>query len=199
MDEVLVCDTNVVIQLAIIYPKCLEERSTGIRLSIHSLVKTESHKLKSDPDKMERLGDILEFILKKVPTDSSVHMPNKRREIESHRRIMKFEQGLPEEMISTPSSHKDRCFLVLARANKTKLATNEKTLFNLGYSFLGEDCTLRTSGILEKLLELEIATKEEVQQGIDKLKEHDERLHADCAKKMRSLGIQYDQYELIRG
>ncbi|MCK5690913.1 hypothetical protein KAI87_16650, partial [Myxococcota bacterium] len=67
MAEIIICDTNVVIQLAIICPSILTKPNPSLNLVIHQLVKEEIHQLLRDPAKAKRLGPVLDLILKIPP------------------------------------------------------------------------------------------------------------------------------------
>lgn len=189
MDEIVICDTNAAIHLAIICPEVLKTPDVRCKIVIHSIVKQEVHKLNQNEDKKKRLGIVLDFLLKEVTTDSKTHLPSKDKEIKHHRRIQKFEGGLDPQFVSSGSSHQDRCFLILAKEHEAKLLTNEKTLFNLGIAFLGAESTWRTSSAIEKLLELEIITQGTVQEGLNSMSKFEEELHSECKDKVRSLGF----------
>lgn len=191
MSEVVICDTNAAIHLAIICPDVLESPKPECKIVIHSLVKTEIHKLNQNAEKNKRLGPILEFILKKVPTETRVALPNQHKEIVEHKRIQLFESTLDPELISSGSSHSDRCFLILAKFNKAKLLTNERTLYNLGLAFLPDDQAWRTSDAISKLLELDLVTKGVIQSGLNNMIVCEEFLNFSCAEKIRKLGFRY--------
>lgn len=189
MDEIVICDTNAAIHLAIICPEVLKAPDDRCKIVIHAIVKQEVHKLNQNENKKKRLGTVLDFLLKEVTTDSKTHLPSKDKEIKHHRRIQKFEGGLDPQFVSSGSSHQDRCFLILAKEHGAKLLTNEKTLFNLGVAFLGTESTWRTSSAIEKLLELEIVTQGTVQEGLNLMNKFEEELHSECKDKVRSLGF----------
>lgn len=189
MNDVVICDTNAAIHLAIICPDVLRKQDPRCKIIIHPIVKQEISKLLLDADKERRLGAILRLILDEVPTDMKVALPSKNIEIQQHQRIKRFESGLSPELLSSSSSHQDRCFLIIARTHKVKLLTNEKTLYTIGIAFLGSDRTWRTSNALEALLNLQIIDAITVQQGLILLNKHQERLHVECRERLEELGF----------
>jgi hypothetical protein len=189
MSEVVICDTNVAIHLAIVCPAVLKTPNPKCKIVIHTIVKQEIHQLNLDVDKRARLGEILDFILKEVITDTKLGFPPKDKEIRQHQMIQKFESGLDPQLLSSGSSHQDRRFLILAKTHKAKLLTNEKTLYSLGVAFLPQGQTWRTSNALEQLLAQNILNKNDVQVGLNKLPTFKERLHPDCIDRLHSLGF----------
>lgn len=188
MNEIVICDTNAAIHLAIICSESIQKPHPQYRLIIHPLVKAEIQKLQLVPAKVKRLGDILHFISKEVVSDPKYGLPSQEQE-KLHQRIKLMESGLPPQTLSSGSSYEDRCFLIIARHNQAHLLTNEKTLHTLGQAYLGTDKTYRTSRAIEKLIELQIVTKDIVQKGLDKLPAYQERLHEECCIKLRELGF----------
>lgn len=192
MTEVVICDTNTVIQLAIICPECLKITDKALRLVVHSIVRQEIHVLRKDADKEKRIGKVLEFIQKEIPADSKAHLPGKKKEIELHRMIQHIERGLPVDLMSAGSSPNDRKFLMLAKGNNAHLLTNERTLYNLGKAFLKDQETWRVGETIEKIQSLKIVSDEDLQLGINKLSEYEEFLSSQYAKKVRALGFKYE-------
>lgn len=190
MAEIIVCDTNAVIHLAIIWPSCLTTAHPNFKLVIYATVRAEVTQLKMDSEKNARIGDILSFI-SDCSTTPGYALPSKQQEVQMHGRIKTIEDGLPPEEVSAGSSHNDRVFLILAKHNKTKLLTNERTLYNLGRRMLGHENVLKTSDVLELLLSTDTATKDDIQKGLITLKSHGESLGQDCANKIRAIGFKY--------
>lgn len=50
MSEIIICDTNVAVHLAIICPDILLKPPDKCKIVIHSIVKTELHRLNQDPE-----------------------------------------------------------------------------------------------------------------------------------------------------
>lgn len=189
MNEIVICDTNAAIHLAIICPDVLKNPSQKCNIVVHPIVKQEIQNLLQDPDKQKRLGTILQWIAKEVMANTKVGLPPKDKEIQLHKRIKIIEQGLDHTKISSGSSHQDRCFLIIARVNTAKLLTNEKTLYHLGEGILGPEKVWRTSRALEELLNQQIVAKESIQAGLLKLKTHEENLHSECVERLKELGF----------
>lgn len=190
MSEIVICDTNAVIHLAIICPEIIKKPNDQYRLVIHPIVKQEIQKLLLVPEKEKRLGEILKFIANEVMADTKIGLPPKDREIRLHRRIQLLESGLDPRLLSSGSSHQDRCFLIIAYTKEAQLLTNEKTLHSLGNAFLGEDRVFRTSKVLEMLVKHELATQDSIQIGLKNLKKYEERVHDDCIQKLKEIGFQ---------
>lgn len=190
MPDIVVCDTNVVIQLSIVAPSLLTQKNENLRLVVHTLVKEEVHQLRRDPNKVSRLGPVLDFVVKSVPTDTSLKgFGNQLQEDQQHRRIIAIEQTLPAGKVSAGSSHRDRRFLILAKRNRSKLLTNEGTLYHLSEALIGVDAALRLSDTLAEALSLGLVTSEQLQTGLDQLAGYGERLRFEYAKKLRGLGF----------
>lgn len=187
MNDIVICDTNAVIQLAIICPDCLKED----RFVVHSIVRQEIHVLRKDDEKEERLGEIFDFIQKEIPASSKHHLPDKKREIILDQMIRNFEKGQPPELVSSGSSPNDRKFLMLAKNNNANLLTNEKTLFNLGKALLKNQETWRVGDALEKIETEGLCSRETIQNGINKLSKYGEFLSSECSQKVRELGYEY--------
>ncbi len=191
MSEIVICDTNAAIHLAIICPDVLKNPSQKCNIVVHPIVKQEIQNLLLDPDKQKRLGTILQWLAKEVMANTKIGLPPKDKEIKLHQRIKIIEQGLDPKKISSGSSHNDRCFLIIARVNTAKLLTNEKTLFHLGESLLGSDKIWRTSKALDELLQNQIVTKETIQAGLANLKTYEEDLHVECVERLKELGFTF--------
>jgi rRNA-processing protein FCF1 len=188
MSEVIICDTNVAIHLAIICPGVLLKPPDNCKIVIHSIVKTELHKLSKDPEKVQRLGDIFNFLLQNVNSYSQLIMPDNEKRRKDHSRLIKFEEGLPSTN-TAPSSHYDRELLILAKKNSKKLLTNDKKLHQLSSAFIGADKTWRTGDALSTLLGIQALNKIDVQNGLNKLKPYNEYLCTECATLLKNLGL----------
>ena len=190
MAEIIICDTNAVIQLAIICPSVLNTANPSLNLVVHPLVKEEIRQLQKDSGKASRLGPVLDIILQLSPTRIPLQqLGNTRDEDRQHRWIRRIEQTLDASKISAGSSHRDRQFLILARNNKAKLLTNEGTLYYLSIALLGSSGALRLSEVLEQLLSQGLLNQATLQSGLDKLPDYGERLRAECAAKRRAAGF----------
>lgn len=187
MTDIVICDTNVVIQLAIICPSILMTTNTRLSFIIHKMVKQEVRELKEK----QRIRKILEFILTKVPINNQYQLPNEEEQEQDHRRIKRFEKFLSPQQCSAKSSSKDRCFLMLARIYNAKLLTNDETLYNLGKALLSNESTWRISDAIEQLKN-GIVSEEEIQKGLNKLNQYKEYLPKECALKVKGLGFQYE-------
>lgn len=187
MSDVVICDTNAVIQLAIICPGSLKDP----RFVVHSIVRQEIHILRRDQEKEERLGEIFEFVQKEVPANRTYHLPGRRQEQIFDGMIRRFESGQPADLISSGSSPNDRRFLMLAKHNNAHLLTNEKTLFNLGKALLKNQETWRVGDALEYIESIGACEKLVIQRGLDKLSDYGEFLSSDCARRIRELGYNY--------
>ncbi len=188
MSDIVICDTNAVIQLAIICPDCLKDS----RFVVHLMVRQEIHVLRKDQEKEERLGEIFEFIQKEVPATSKYHLPGRKQEQVFDGMIRRFESGQSPELISSGSSTNDRKFLMLAKHNNANLLTNEKTLYNLGKALLKNQETWRVGDALEQIESIGTCDKDTIQSGINKLSDYGEFLSSECAGKIRVLGYEYD-------
>ncbi len=175
MAEILICDTNAVIQLAIIFPNALISPHQDLSLIIHHTVKNEIVKLRKNKIKEARLGSVFD-VIQKIKTTTTHALPKQDEEIRLHRMIIQIEDGLDPTCVSSGSSQEDRRFLILAWFHKTSLLTNEKTLFNLGGSLLGLERTWNIVDLIQELTDLGIATRAEIQNGLDRLKQHGETL-----------------------
>ncbi|MBY0554345.1 type II toxin-antitoxin system VapC family toxin [bacterium] len=192
MSEVIVCDTNVAIHLAIICPDLLKNPPSDCKIVLHQIVKTELHRLSKDPIKSERLKDIFDFILKNVNTYTQLLTLPQDKQIQAHIRFQKFEEGLPETN-TAPSSHYDRELLILAKKNSKKLLTNDTKLHQLSTAFLGADKTWRTGDALKNLLSLNSITKETLQNGLTKMKNpYGENLNSECQTLLKELGFTFN-------
>jgi hypothetical protein len=188
MSEIIICDTNVAIHLAIICPSVLLKPPHNCKIVIHSIVKTELHRLNKDPEKAKRLGDIFKFLLQNVNSYSQLIMPDNEKKRKDHSRLIKFEEGLPSTN-TAPSSHYDRELLILAKKNSKKLLTNDRKLHQLSSAFIGADKTWRTGDALSNLLSIQALTQADVQSGLDKLKPYNEHLCSECTILLKSLGL----------
>lgn len=189
MPEIIICDTNVAIHLAIICPDILRKPPIECKIVLHSIVKTELHRLKKDPDKEERLKDIFKILLQDINTYTQLLTLENKMRIQMHNRLQKFESGLPDTS-SAPSSHYDRELLILAKKNSKKLLTNDKKLNQLSTAFLGSDNTWRTGNALDNLLKHNLVTKDCVQEGIIKMKHpYKENLNSECQFLLKQLGF----------
>lgn len=189
MSEVVICDTNVAIHLAIICPDILQTPPAQCKIVLHTIVKTELHRLNKDPEKNERLGDVFTLLLQKVQTFSQLLEPDNEKARRQHQILKKLEEGLSNTN-SAPSSHYDRQLLIIAKKNSKKLLTNDKKLHQLSSAFIGVEQTWRTGDALSNLLSLGLISKETVQTGLGKLKHpYKESLHSNCAQIMKNLGF----------
>ena len=127
-----------------------------------------------------------------MPTTTKYDLPRKEEEKIQHQKILHFESGLPTEGTSSGSSSYDRKFLMLAKHNNANLLTNDKTLFNLGKSFLRKQNTWRVGEVLEQIESSGLCNKETIQDGINKLSKHGECLSSECARKVKDLGYEYE-------
>ena len=191
MNEVVICDTNAAIHLAIICPEVLKSPSPKCNIVLHPIVKQEIQSLMLDTDKKKRLGSVLELISKEITANTKVGLPPKDKEIQLHKRIKIIENALDPTIMSSGSSHEDRCFLIIAKVNAAKLLTNERTLYHLGENVLGPDNVWRTSNALEELLSQAVLTKDLIQSGLLKLNDFEENLHHDCMEKLTNLGFKF--------
>lgn len=190
MNDVVICDTNAAIHLAILCPEILKASPAACRIVIHPIVKQEIQDLIKDDVKNSRLGDILAFIDKEVIADTKIGLPPQDKEKQLHGRIKSIEAGLDRRKLSSGSSHLDRRFLIIAWTNKVKLLTNEKTLYYLGEATLGTDRVWRTSNAIETLLASGVCDKKVISANLVKLRNHyKEVLHEDCDAKFEELGL----------
>ena len=93
MSEVVICDTNVAIHLAIICPDILQTPPAQCKIVLHTIVKTELHRLNKDPEKSERLGDVFRLLLQKVQTFSQLLEPDNEKARRQHQILKKLEEG----------------------------------------------------------------------------------------------------------
>ncbi len=189
MSEVIVCDTNVAIHLAIICPAILQNPHNDCKIVLHQIVKTELHRLRKDSQKEERLKDIFEFLLNNVNTYTQLLTLPQDKQIQAHGRFQKFEEGLPATN-TAPSSHYDRELLILAKKNSKKLLTNDTKLHQLSTAFLGADKTWRTGDALKNLLTLNLVSKEIIETGLAKMKNpYRENLNSECQTLLKEIGF----------
>lgn len=188
MAELVICDTNVVIQLAIISPDVFANSNSSLKLAVHHIVKNEVSSLQKNPAKKARLGDIFDFIMKDIRTTSGLRNESEQEQIRWHRKIKIIEESLDPKRMSAGSSHLDRMFLMLAHFNAAKLVTNERTLYELSCDLLGEERALDIVDILEAMKKESIATQAEIQEGLNKLSGHGEQLAIRHKRKLNALG-----------
>lgn len=189
MSEIVICDTNAAIHLAIICPEILQTPPAQCKIVLLTIVKTELHRLNKDPEKNKRLGDIFILLLKNVQTFSQLLELDNEKAKRQHQILKKLEEGLLNTN-SAPSSHYDRQLLIIAKKNSKKLLTNDKKLHQLSSAFIGIEQTWRTGDALVKLIDLGLISNATVQAGLDKLKKiYKENLHSNCSQIMKSLGF----------
>lgn len=184
MDEVVICDTNAVIQLAIICPAILKSRGQGLHLFVHPKVISEIKGLSRNHNKMARLGKELNFILKEVEVSKGFSINESDYEMMDETIVFQ-EEALPSNLRSAPSSPTDRFFLILAQCNDVKLLTRESTLFNLGKVILSIDQTWGISDAILYAIDFHIVTKEDVKRGLLELDQKSETLSERCMANLK--------------
>lgn len=184
MDEVVICDTNAVIQLAIICPQILTNKGNGLDLVVHPKVIQEVTGLKRNPEKYKRLGTELDFITSNVIVSKEYSVPEEEEYKEMDETIGYQECGLPLGMKSAPTTATDRFFLILAQCNNLKLLTREGTLFSLGRAILSIDQAWGISDALVYAIDYGLVTRQEVEEGIRKLDKKEETLPERCIEHL---------------
>jgi len=84
MRNIIICDTNAVIQLAIICPGVFTQTHSEFKLIVHfsvrQKVRQEINDLRESPKKEKRLGKIFDLILDTFPFNSTYQLPTRSKE-----------------------------------------------------------------------------------------------------------------------
>jgi hypothetical protein len=188
MDQIVLCDTNAVIQLAIISQKVFAQNDY-FELVVNQDVFDELNNLLQYPEKDQRLGTHIRWIQNNVPVNNSYMLPTDWEDIDETYQCQ--EMAMFGHQKSSPTSPKDRKFLIIADANNIILLTREKTLYNLSRNIIGIERSYSISSFLFNCTEWSILTATEIQTGVRSLLGHKETLPEDCIKNLKDIGIKY--------
>lgn len=188
MDQIILCDTNAVIQLSIISHKVFAQNDS-FELVLNQDVFDELNNLLSNSEKDKRLGTHIRWIIENVFSNNKYALPYDWDEIDKTYQYQ--EMAMLSDQKSSPTSPRDRKFLIIADSNNIILLTREKTLYNLSRNIIGIDRSYDMSTFLFNCTEWSVLTKNEIQTGVRNLLKHKETLSEGCVNNLRSMGIKY--------
>lgn len=186
MQKIILCDTNAVIQLSIVSTKVFSKNDV-YELILNKEVFSELKGLLKNPEKKDRLGTDLEWVIKNVPVSKGYDLPSDWKEIDEVYQLQ--ELGMSSSDKSSPTGTNDRKFLIVADYHDICLLTREKTLYNLSKNIIGLERTYGVSDFLIICRDEKILTIKEIQAGVTKLATKKETLPDRCKKHLKDIGI----------
>lgn len=190
MQEIIITDTNVLVQLAIILKDTIDLNELGsVFLYVPKEVMTEIANFKKSKEKNKRLREIINWIHANINVskqlDSKVSEQDITEQVEFFQDMYDLEISNGNKDVSDPPSRTDTRLFCLAKKTATILSTNEGSLLYFTKKYHSENKAMSLGDLLIFLCEREDIDAGQLQHTLlANLEKYSENLRKDDKKKL---------------